>query len=97
MNKEHYLLQPQQQKLEFAIDDTWPRLPASCHRECKMVLTRMLVDNRARELGFTKVVVIDDDQGKSANGMHVRPGFGELLAAVCRGEGWTNAVLLAVS
>ena len=42
--------------------------------------------NRSRELGFTKVVTIDDDQGKSANGMHVRPGFGELLAAVCRGE-----------
>ena len=44
MNKEHYLLQPQQQKLEFALDDTWSRLPASCHRECKMALTRVLVE-----------------------------------------------------
>ena len=41
---------------------------------------------RGRELGFTKIVVIDDDQGTSADGMHVRLGFGELLAAVCRGE-----------
>ena len=41
---------------------------------------------RARELGFTRVQVIDDDQGKTGSGMVERPGFAALLSAVCRGE-----------
>ena len=41
---------------------------------------------RAQELGFGSVVVIDEDQGKSGSGLQDRPGFGRLLAAVCRGE-----------
>lgn len=40
----------------------------------------------ARELGFSKVIVIDDDQGKSGSGAVERPGFACLLAAVCAGE-----------
>ena len=39
---------------------------------------------RARDLGFSQVVVIDDDLGRSGSGLHERPGFGRLLAAVCR-------------
>ncbi|HWQ91668.1 MAG TPA: recombinase family protein, partial [Clostridia bacterium] len=39
----------------------------------------------AREVGFTQVVVIDDDLGRSASGLQERPGFGRLLAAVCQG------------
>lgn len=49
------------------------------------------LENRARELGFTKVVVIDDDLGRSGTGSVERPGFGRLLAAVC--EGTAGAVL----
>lgn len=41
---------------------------------------------RAQQLGFGGVVVIDEDQGKSGSGLQDRPGFGRLLAAVCRGE-----------
>ena len=42
--------------------------------------------NRARELGFVRTVVIDEDQGRSGSGLQERPGFGQLLAAVCQRE-----------
>lgn len=41
--------------------------------------------DRARQLGFTRVVVIDDDLGVSGTGRQTRPGFGRLLTAVCEG------------
>jgi DNA invertase Pin-like site-specific DNA recombinase len=41
---------------------------------------------RALELGFPEVVVIDDDLGISGAGHRERPGFGRLLAAVCDGK-----------
>lgn len=37
-------------------------------------------------MGFAKTVIIDEDQGKSGSGLQERPGFGELLTAVCRGD-----------
>src|ERR1700757_931533 len=40
---------------------------------------------RARQLGFHDVVVIDEDLGRSGTGMQERPGFGRLLASVCQG------------
>jgi DNA invertase Pin-like site-specific DNA recombinase len=49
------------------------------------------LQDRARELGFEEVVVIDDDLGISGAGHHERPGFGRLLAAVC--DGRVGAVL----
>lgn len=42
--------------------------------------------DRARELGFAQTVVIDEDQGRSGSGLVERPGFAQLLAAVCAGE-----------
>jgi DNA invertase Pin-like site-specific DNA recombinase len=39
----------------------------------------------ARQLGFARVVVVDDDLGRSGTGTQERPGFGRLLAAVCEG------------
>jgi DNA invertase Pin-like site-specific DNA recombinase len=42
--------------------------------------------DRARELGFSETIVIDEDQGRSGSGLVERPGFGELLAAVCGGQ-----------
>lgn len=42
--------------------------------------------DRARQLGFAGVVLIDDDQGKSGRGLVDRPGFGQLLTAVCQHE-----------
>ena len=47
--------------------------------------------DRARTLGFTQVVVIDEDLGRSGSGLQERPGFGQLLTAVC--EGTIGAVL----
>ncbi|MFT7772462.1 recombinase family protein [Roseateles sp.] len=41
--------------------------------------------DRARMLGWSDVVVIDDDLGVSASGV-ARPGFERLLAAICSGE-----------
>jgi DNA invertase Pin-like site-specific DNA recombinase len=44
-----------------------------------------LVD-RARELGFHDVVIIDDDLGRSGDGSVERPGFQRLVGEVCTGE-----------
>lgn len=41
---------------------------------------------RAKELGFQKVIVIDEDLGTSGTGNCERPGFAKLLTAVCGGE-----------
>ena len=40
---------------------------------------------RARQLGWQDVVVIDDDLGRSGSGV-TRPGFEGLLAAICEGS-----------
>ncbi len=40
---------------------------------------------RARQLGWNDVQLIDDDLGKSGGGT-VRPGFQKLLAAICEGR-----------
>src|ERR1700740_985062 len=40
---------------------------------------------RARQLGWTTVEVIDDDLGRSGAGIN-RPGFERLLAAICKGR-----------
>jgi excisionase family DNA binding protein len=41
--------------------------------------------NRARDLGWVDVDVIDDDLGRSGGGV-ARPGFERLLAAICEGR-----------
>src|SRR5580700_5224024 len=41
---------------------------------------------RARELGFKEIVVIDDDLGRSGSGLVERPGFQRLVGEVCTGE-----------
>src|SRR5271165_103042 len=46
--------------------------------------------DRARELGWATVEVVDDDLGRSGGGV-TRPGFERLLAAIC--EGRVGAVL----
>src|SRR3989442_4279144 len=43
------------------------------------------LEGRAQQLGFSKVVVIDEDLGRSGSGLQERPGFGRLLASVCQG------------
>jgi len=40
---------------------------------------------RANQLGFSKVIVIDEDLGRSGSGAQERLGFGRLLASVCQG------------
>ncbi len=42
--------------------------------------------DRARELGFRDVMVIDEDLGRSGSGLVERPGFQRLVAEVCGGE-----------
>jgi DNA invertase Pin-like site-specific DNA recombinase len=41
--------------------------------------------DRARQLGWTRVEIIDDDLGRSGGGT-ARPGFERLLAAICHGR-----------
>ncbi|MGB7170075.1 MAG: recombinase family protein, partial [Acidobacteriaceae bacterium] len=41
---------------------------------------------KAQALGFRRVVVIDEDLGRSGTGSVERPGFGRLLTAVCSGR-----------
>jgi DNA invertase Pin-like site-specific DNA recombinase len=41
---------------------------------------------RAQSLGFRRVVVIDEDLGRTGTGAVERPGFGWLLDAVCSGR-----------
>src|SRR5215510_10308147 len=41
--------------------------------------------SRARELGWSSIVVIDDNLGRSGGGT-ARPGFEKLLAAICEGR-----------
>jgi excisionase family DNA binding protein len=43
------------------------------------------LEERARQLGWRDVIVIDDDLGRSASGIG-RPGFERLLAAICEGR-----------
>jgi DNA invertase Pin-like site-specific DNA recombinase len=40
---------------------------------------------RSKQLGFEKVIVIDEDLGRSGDGTQERAGFGRLLACVCQG------------
>lgn len=44
------------------------------------------LSERAQAMGFAKTVVIDEDQGRSGSGLQDRPGFGQLLNAVCAGD-----------
>ena len=43
------------------------------------------LQDRARQLGFRQVTVIDDDLGRSALGLADRSGFDQLVRAVCTG------------
>lgn len=44
------------------------------------------LEQRARELGFAEVEIIDQDLGRSASGTQARPGFERLVASVLSGE-----------
>jgi DNA invertase Pin-like site-specific DNA recombinase len=59
------------------------------HRESRR--RQYSLTEKARQLGFTDVVVVDDDQGRSGSGAEERPGFARLLTAIC--EGKVGAVL----
>jgi DNA invertase Pin-like site-specific DNA recombinase len=54
------------------------------HRESRR--RQYALEERARQLGFQDVVVIDEDVGRSGTGSQERPGFGRLLATVCDGK-----------
>jgi DNA invertase Pin-like site-specific DNA recombinase len=40
----------------------------------------------AKRLKFCRVVIIDEDLGRSGSGLQERPGFARLLTAVCQGD-----------
>ena len=42
--------------------------------------------DQARALGFAQVMGSEEAVGRSGPGRHERPGFGQLLAAVCEGR-----------
>ena len=43
------------------------------------------LQDRARQLGWCDIEVVDEDLGRSGGGTE-RPGYDRLLAAVCRGD-----------
>ena len=45
---------------------------------------------RAKQLGFARVEVVDEDQGRSGSGLQARPGFQRLVSLVCAAQ--TGAV-----
>lgn len=47
--------------------------------------TKMVIPPRQHKLAFAQVVVIDRDLGRSGSGSQERPGFAQLLSAVCQG------------
>ena len=53
------------------------------HRESQ--IRQYALQDRARQMGFHSVVVVDKDLGRSGSGLQDRPGFAELLTAVCEG------------
>src|SRR6202140_4886960 len=60
--------------------------PASAlHAEQQAIIGMPRITDRARQLGWTMVEVIDDDLGRSGGGIN-RPGFERLLAAICEGR-----------
>src|SRR5712664_1845738 len=42
--------------------------------------------DRAHELGFQQITIIDEDLGRTGSGLVERPGFQRLVAEVCSGE-----------
>lgn len=44
------------------------------------------LSDRAKELGFSDVRVIDEDLGRSGSGKQERPGFAQMLALLCEGK-----------
>ena len=44
------------------------------------------LEERARSLGFARVVIVDEDLGRTGTGFTDRPGFSRLLTAVCSGD-----------
>jgi DNA invertase Pin-like site-specific DNA recombinase len=55
------------------------------HNQESTRLQHSLAD-RARSLGFRRIIVIDDDLGRTGSGLVDRPGFQRLAAEVCSGE-----------
>jgi DNA invertase Pin-like site-specific DNA recombinase len=64
--------------------------PDQVHRNHESRRRQYGLADRARQLGWGDVVVIDDDLGISGSGVN-RPGFERLLSAIC--EGGVGAVL----
>src|ERR1019366_2306101 len=44
------------------------------------------LEDRAREFGFQRITVIDEDLGRTGSGLVERPGFQRLVAEVCAGQ-----------
>ena len=54
------------------------------HREGQRL--QYALQDRARQLGFQRITVIDEDLGRSASGLVARSGFDQLRSAVCAGK-----------
>lgn len=60
--------------------------PQQVHRNLESQRRQYKLADQARDLGFTDVVVIDEDLGHSSSGLVERRGFERLVAEVCSGE-----------
>jgi len=59
--------------------------PEQVHNNLESKRRQYALVERARQLGWEQVEVIDDDLGRSGSGT-LRPGFERLLASICSGK-----------
>src|SRR6201984_1461059 len=77
-------LTPEQLQRKASVYIRQSRPSQLIHNQESTRLQRSL-DDRARTLGFQRIMVIDDDLGRTGSGLGDRPGFQRLAAEVCSG------------
>jgi excisionase family DNA binding protein len=60
--------------------------PDQVRRNVESKRRQYALSDRAKELGWGRVCVVDDDQGRSGSGHVERDGFEEIMADVCQGQ-----------
>ena len=82
MSTKILLIHRQRDAYVYVRQSTGPQVRAHPERQRR----QYALAEQARALGFAHVIVIDEDVGRSGTGRPERPGFGQLLAAVCEGR-----------
>ncbi len=60
--------------------------PSQVRQHTESTRLQYALEQKARDLGFKRVEVIDDDLGRTGSGVVDRRGFNDMVGAVCTGE-----------